>query len=108
MKSPLTLIPGDIGGIMLVENFREQFPQIDAYGTPTLDVSLRTGTVIGSWNLGCLAGAVFTFFLCNVFGRKGCIIAGLSIEIVGKIIQASSFTLGQYVVGRVVSGIGNG
>lgn len=93
---------------MLVENFRETFPQIDAYGILTLEVHLRTGTVIGSWNLGCLAGAVFTFFLCNLLGRKGCIITGLTIEIIGKLIQCSSFSLGQYIVGRVVSGIGNG
>ncbi|KAM0720181.1 hypothetical protein Q7P37_004317 [Cladosporium fusiforme] len=99
---------GDIGGIMLVNNFREVFPQLDAYGTPGYQVYLQTGTVIGSWNLGCLLGALCTFFLCNVLGRKGCIIAGLSIEIVGKIVQCSSFSLGQYIVGRVVSGIGNG
>lgn len=93
---------------MLVDDFREQFPDIDAYGMRIRPVHLRTGAVIGSWNLGCLAGAVFTFFLCNLLGRKGCIIAGLSVEIVGKLIQCSSFSLPQYIVGRVVSGIGNG
>ena len=28
---------------------------------------------------------MFTFFLCNVLGRKGCIIAGLAVEIIGKV-----------------------
>lgn len=93
---------------MLVENFREMFPQMDAVSTPTLHVASTAGAVIGSWNLGCLVGAVFTFFLCNVLGRKGCIIAGLAVEIIGKIVQCSSFTLGQYIAGRVISGVGNG
>lgn len=28
--------------------------------------------------------------------------------IIGKVIQASSFSLGQYIAGRVVAGFGNG
>lgn len=93
---------------MLVDDFRRMFPQMDARTTPTLHVATINGAVVGSWNLGCLAGAVFTFFLCNILGRKGCIIAGLAVEIVGKIIQCSSFSLGQYIAGRVISGVGNG
>jgi MFS family permease len=93
---------------MLVQSWRETFPRIDAMSHPDKHTVTITGTVIGSWNLGCLVGAVFTFFLCNLLGRKGCIIAGLSIEIVGKLIQCTSFTLGQYIAGRVVSGVGNG
>lgn len=93
---------------MLVDNFRQMFPKIDAMDDPRLHTVTLTGTVIGSWNLGCLVGAMFTFFLCNVLGRKGCIIVGLAVEIVGKLIQCTSFTLGQYIAGRVVSGVGNG
>lgn len=93
---------------MLVDNFRVMFPSIDATADPSLHTVTKTGSVIGSWNLGCLVGAIFTFFLCNLLGRKGCIIVGLSIEIIGKIVQCSAFTLGQYVAGRVIAGIGNG
>jgi MFS family permease len=93
---------------MLLDSWRTQFPEIDAMGHQNLAVFTRTGTTIGCWNLGCMAGAVLTFFLCNVLGRKGCIITGLSIEIVGKLIQCSSFSLGQYIAGRVIAGVGNG
>ena len=93
---------------MLVDNFNVMFPSIDAGADGTLPTVLRLGWVIGSWNLGCLAGAVLTFFLCNLLGRKGCIITGLSIEIVGKLVQCTAFTLGQYVAGRVIAGVGNG
>jgi hypothetical protein len=34
--------------------------------------------------------------------------AGLSIEIIGKVVQCTSFTLGQYIAGRVIAGVGNG
>jgi MFS family permease len=93
---------------MLLHDWRVTFPSIDAMSHPNIQTVTLTGTVIASWNLGCLAGAVLTFFLCHVLGRKGCIIAGLSIEVVGKIIQCSSFTLGQYIAGRVIAGVGNG
>lgn len=93
---------------MILDDFREMFPRINAMSDPSLPTVTLTGFTISTWNLGCLAGAVLTFFLCHVLGRKWCIIVGLSIEIIGKIIQCSSFTLGQYIAGRVVAGVGNG
>ena len=90
---------------MLLRDFRDMFPSIAAMDDPSLHTVTLTGTVIGCWNLGCLVGAVLTFFLCNVLGRRGCIMAGLAIEIIGKIVQCTSFTLGQYIAGRVIAGI---
>jgi MFS family permease len=106
--SRLIITLGDIGGIMLLRDFRDMFPSIAAMDDPTLHTVTLTGTVIGCWNLGCLVGAVLTFFLCNILGRRGCIMAGLAIEIIGKIVQCTSFTLGQYIAGRVIAGVGNG
>lgn len=70
--------------------------------------SLTRSRALATWNLGSLFGAVLTFFLCNVFGRKGCIIAGLTVELIGKIVQATSFSFGQYIAGRFIAGVGNG
>ena len=61
-----------------------------------------------TWNIGCFVGAFFTIFLGDRLGRKGTVITGLILETVGKIIQCSSFGIGQYVAGRMVAGIGNG
>lgn len=33
---------------------------------------------------------------------------GITLLIIGKIIQASSYHLGQYIAGRVIAGLGNG
>lgn len=92
----------------MITSFREQFPAINAFGNPTYDMAVRAGVVLATWNMGCLVGAFLTFFLCNLLGRKGCIMLGLAVELIGKIVQVSSFSLGQLIVGRVIAGIGNG
>ena len=46
--------------------------------------------------------------MSNVLGRKGSIVSGLVLEIIGRIIQTSAYSPGQYVAGRFVAGIGNG
>ena len=100
---------GDIGGLLIMTSFREKFPQFDATGNPgNLHVATLAGVVVATWNLGCVVGAFFTIFIGDWLGRKGTIMLGLSLEIVGKIIQCSSFTMGQYIAGRLVAGMGNG
>ena len=66
------------------------------------------GAVVGTWNLGCLTGAAILIFVSNYLGRKGSITAGLVLEILGRVLQTSSFSFGQYIAGRFVAGLGNG
>lgn len=75
---------------------------------PNSTVAITAGIVVATWNLGCFAGAIFTFSLGDRFGRKHMTIWGLILLLIGKIIQASSFSLPQYIVGRFVAGFGNG
>lgn len=49
---------GDIGGLMTMKAFRDEFPMIDAVSTATLDVVNLAGITVASWNLGCFVGAV--------------------------------------------------
>ncbi|KAI6824878.1 sugar porter family MFS transporter [Hortaea werneckii] len=99
---------GDIGGLMLVKSFREEFPRIDAVSYPTLDVVNLAGITVSSWNLGCFVGAMVTIFVGDLLGRKGSVMFGLAVMNIGKIIQVCSFDLGQYIAGRVIAGLGNG
>lgn len=100
---------GDIGGLVIMESFREKFPSFDAMGNPGVySYALKTGVVIASWNLGCFAGAMLTVVVGDRLGRRGSALLGLALEIIGKIIQASTFDLGQYIAGRVIAGVGNG
>ena len=100
---------GDIGGLMVMPTFREKFPTMDARGHPgNIHVATLAGVVVGAWNIGCFVGAIGTIFMGDRLGRKGSILVGLGWEIVGKVIQVSNFSIGQYIAGRVIAGIGNG
>ncbi len=101
---------GDIGGLMVMKEFREKFLGWGVSGGSGfgLHQSVLDAAAVASWNLGCFVGAFITIFASDRLGRKGSIIAGLIIETIGKIIQATTFTPGQYIAGRVIAGIGNG
>ena len=66
------------------------------------------GTIVSIYDIGCAAGSLFSFIAGERFGRKVMILAGGSIMIIGTIILASSTTLAQLLVGRIITGIGNG
>jgi MFS family permease len=75
------------------------------FGNP--DTKLQ-GTIVSIYDIGCAAGSLFSFFAGERFGRKAMILAGGATMVVGTIILASSTTLAQLLVGRIVTGIGNG
>lgn len=101
---------GDIGGLLIQSTFGDYFPQFDVNKHPGHEehASVLNGVVVATWNIGCFVGAFFTIFCGDRLGRKGTIILGLVLETIGKIIQATSFSLGQYIAGRFVAGVGNG
>jgi MFS family permease len=99
---------GDIGGLMVMPAFRQKFPQIDQEAHLNIHTANLDGITVAMWNLGCFVGAMLTIFLGDVFGRKRSIMIGLIGMIIGKILQTSSFSLGQFMVGRIIAGLGNG
>lgn len=58
--------------------------------------------------LGCFFGALDCIWLGDKLGRKKTTMLGASISIIGSLLQASSFSLGQLIAGRLVSGFGFG
>lgn len=64
--------------------------------------------VTSIYDIGCAVGCLFAFFYGHRFGRKKMIIAGGSIMIIGTIILGSSYSVAQFLVGRIVTGLGNG
>lgn len=63
---------------------------------------------VASYNLGCFLGAILTIFIGNPLGRRRTIFFGCIVMVVGAILQCSSYELGQFIAGRIVTGIGNG
>lgn len=94
-------------------NFLASFPKIDsnAAGLAPAESSQRSttqGITTAAYNLGCFVGALITIFIGNPLGRKRMIVLGTSIMILGAVLQASATTLPHLIVGRIVTGLGNG
>lgn len=66
------------------------------------------GITVATWNIGCFVSAIITIFLGDVLGRKKTLLLGIILMSVGKIIQCSSYSYGQYIAGRFIAGFGNG
>ena len=97
----------------------KQFPEIDnndddltAMGITTQSAKTHRASVqaiaVASYNLGCFCGAIATIWLGDRLGRRRSIFAGSSIMVIGATIMASAFSLPQFVVGRIITGFGNG
>ncbi|KAI1329014.1 general substrate transporter [Xylariaceae sp. FL0255] len=106
---------GVTGGILTMDQFLTIFPEIwpadPSISNNAALMSKRSttqGIAVASYNLGCFLGAVISIFISNALGRKKMIMLGTSIMIVGAILQASSSTLPQLVIGRIITGLGNG
>ncbi|KAJ6092308.1 hypothetical protein N7467_004277 [Penicillium canescens] len=89
---------GVLGGLVSNPGF------LEAIGNPS---SGYLGTIVALFNIGCLGGCVISAVFGNQLGRKNAIILGCVIMVIGGAIQASTFSAGQLIAGRIISGIGN-
>jgi len=78
----------------------------------TRDNSTMQGLVTAIYEIGCLLGAMFILAVGDLLGRRKAIILGAVIMLLGVIIQITvmpgSTPLAQFIVGRVIMGVGNG
>ena len=70
------------------------------------------GFVTAIYEIGCLFGAIFILSFGDYLGRRKAIMMGGSIMILGVIIQVTaernSTPLAQFIIGRTITGVGNG
>ena len=114
-----------MGGLLTVPQFLDRFPQVntlDPAQTPFHNAWVTgrftmthtcfatylqwTGLAVGSWNLGCLVSAFLCILVSDSLGRKKTLLLGITIWTIGEIIQSSSFTFAQFIVGRGIAGFG--
>lgn len=97
---------------MTLPSFLKLFPQIDVASPPPGQSASYTsniqGITVGGYTLGCFFGAVATIWLGNFLGRKRTIFVGSAIMVVGAALQCSSYSLGQLIAARLITGFGNG
>ncbi|KAL2214842.1 hexose carrier protein [Thermoascus aurantiacus ATCC 26904] len=96
---------GIMSGIISAPPFNNVFPA-------TKDNSTMQGTVTAIYEVGCLVGAMFILWLGDFLGRRLSIMTGAAVMIIGVIIQVTAYPkhepLAQFIIGRVITGVGNG
>ncbi|KIV82489.1 hypothetical protein PV11_04597 [Exophiala sideris] len=78
---------------------------LNVFGNPG---SALLGFIVASYEVGALFGALFQFVLGDRYGRKPNNLGGAVLVTIGAILQTTTTTLAQFLVGRIISGFGLG
>ena len=98
-----------MGGLLTLGSWVKQFPAIDSVNNPSdTHISTVQGITVASYNVGCFVGAIITIFIGDILGRRRMIFLGSAIMVVGASLQASAYSLPHLIVGRIITGFGNG
>lgn len=66
------------------------------------------GTITSIYDVGCFFGAIAGTYIGSRLGRKGSVLLGTAVMMVGAVLQMAAFGVPQMIVGRIVAGLGNG
>ncbi|GMF08141.1 unnamed protein product [Ambrosiozyma monospora] len=98
-----------MSGIITADQFTYTFPPLK--GT-SRHVTILQGAVTSCYELGCFFGALFAMKYGEKYGRRPMIILGSFIFMIGAIVSVFPYrghwSLGHFVIARVVTGLGNG
>lgn len=100
-----------LGGMLTFSSFEKHFPELDTAHATISEKSHRStiqGTVTALYAAGGLIGAVSCVHQGDKLGRRRIIMIAFLIQIIGATLMASSFTLAQLIVSRILIGIGTG
>ncbi|KAL1880063.1 hypothetical protein Daus18300_001426 [Diaporthe australafricana] len=100
-----------VGPLATLQTWVSTFPTIDTINTEGAQEavnSTRKGAVIASFQIGALIGALSCLFLGDRLGRRKTIFLAAILTIIGEALQVSAYNVIQFVVGRVILGIGVG
>ncbi|OAA57138.1 General substrate transporter [Niveomyces insectorum RCEF 264] len=99
------------GGLLTLKAFANQFPQMDTIFTTGSEQAYNAkiqGTVIALYTVGGMFGAILTSYLGDILGRRKSIFLFSLINVLGAVLMASSFSFAQFIVARIVIGLGTG
>lgn len=107
---------GVMGGLLTLPAFVSVFPSIcmNPECVEGLSQSQRDhrstiqGISVAAYNIGCFCGAISCIWIGDILGRRKTIFLGSAIMVIGATLQASAFDLSHFIIGRVVTGLGNG
>ena len=100
-----------LGPLATLQSWVKVFPDIDTVNTEgavKATNSTSKGAVIASFQLGALIGALSCTGLGDRLGRRKTIFLGAILTVIGQLLQTAAYGLPQFVVGRVILGLGVG
>jgi len=103
---------GLMSGIITAPQFTRVFPQVYQESPDDVHAGTIQGTVTAVYEVGAFAGAIMSFFVGDRLGRLKMMWIGAIWMIVGTVIGVTAFkghfAFGQFIIARVVSGVGTG
>ena len=90
---------GVMSGVVISDNW------LQTMGNPS---NLIVGTITALYDVGAIVGAIIAAFVAEPLGRKRTLIFGSVLVLLGAVLMGSSFTRAQFMVARIVVGIGIG
>ncbi|KAK6851188.1 hypothetical protein PG987_000822 [Apiospora arundinis] len=100
-----------LGGLLTESDWVKTFPEIDtvhAKGAEKAKKSTIQGLVVAVFVIGALFGSLSCSWSGDRFGRRNVIFFAAVCTLIGEILEASSFGLAQFIVGRIIIGAGVG
>ncbi|KAJ6114663.1 hypothetical protein N7486_000441 [Penicillium sp. IBT 16267x] len=98
-----------LGGVLSLESFNKTFPEIDVVHAKDKDyASSLEGTVVASFAIGSFLGTFSCIWIGDWLGRRRTMMVGAAIQITGYALNASSYSLVQLIVSRMLVGMGTG
>lgn len=100
---------GTISGFVNQTDFMKRFGQFNHKTGEHYLSKVRTGLIVSLFNIGCAFGGLILTKPADVYGRKLAVTIVDVIYIIGTVIQIASVDKWyQYMIGRIVSGLGVG
>lgn len=97
---------GILSIVLTMPQFLEQFPDVNI--NVSSSAAFNKGIMTALLELGAFIGALQAGFVADKYSRKKAIALGSVWFVIGAIIQTTSFSFAQLVVGRFIGGLGVG
>lgn len=100
-----------IGGLLTESDWVATFPEIDTVNTTGAQKSHNStiqGLTVATFTLGALIGALSCSYTGDKLGRRWVIFIGGVCTLIGSALETSSFSLAQFIIGRIILGLGVG
>ncbi|ORY01739.1 general substrate transporter [Clohesyomyces aquaticus] len=90
---------GVFGGILNNDSFDTLFN----HPNPTIQ-----GQIVSTYHISCIIGAILSIYFSDKLGRRKSVVKSSGFVLIGGLVQATSFSLPQIIIGRIIAGLGIG